>query len=103
MRQRVALAKRLAVPYYLITVLSLLTSCRTGFRSIAPVGLTPTDAATIRGWLASYAPKTWTRYDLKWKYRNARGAAGGRAAIRVAPPGSLRVGFRGPFGKSGTA
>jgi hypothetical protein len=53
--------------------------------------------------MASYAPKTWTRYDLKWKYRNARGAAGGRAAIRIAPPDSLRFDFRGPFGKSGTA
>ena len=86
-----------------MVALLFLAGCKPKMKSIAPAGLAPMDAATVREWVSSYTPKGDVRYDLHWKYRNSKGAAGGRAAIRVAPPDSLRFDFRGPFGKSGSA
>ncbi len=80
-----------------------LAGCVRGFRSIAPIGLVPVSLSTVDGWVGRYAVKRAVRYDLRWRFQNDRGAAGGRAAVRVAPPDSLRFDFRGPFGKSGAA
>jgi hypothetical protein len=83
--------------------LLLLAACQRGPKPIAPAGMTPLPASTVREWVAGYRPKTPVRYDLRWTYRTQRGAAKGRASMRVAPPDSLRFDFRGPFGKSGAA
>jgi hypothetical protein len=63
--------------------------------------LAPTDASTVREWVAPYVPKGSVQYDLHWTLRNARGSVKNRAAVRIAPPDSLRLDFRAPFGKSG--
>lgn len=78
-------------------------ACRTGPRSIAPEGLADIPYDTVRGWVAEYTPQRARRYDLRWQFLNDRGSTGGRAAIRIAPPDSLRFDFRGAFGRSGAA
>ena len=78
-------------------------ACRTGPRSIAPVGLAPVAADSVRRWLEPLAAAHSMRYDLRWQLRNSKGAASGRAAVRVAPPDSLRFDYRGAFGKAGAA
>ncbi len=105
MSQHVALEKGTGTSYYALLVFLLLAlgGCQKGLKSIAPIGLAPTEPSTVREWLTVYAPRTWVRYDLHWSYRNDRGAAGGRASVRIAPPDSLRFDFRGPLGKSGSA
>ena len=84
-------------------LLVALLGCRPGFKSIAPEGLAPTDPSRVEEWVAGYTPGQDVRYDLRWTYRTARGSTKNRAAIRISPPDSLRLDFRGPFGKSGAA
>src|ERR1044072_4194778 len=100
MPQCFALDKAWGITYYGLAVLLVLTlSCRAGTKSIAPAGLARLDRWAAAQWLEPYAARRPVRYDMHWKYRNSRGAAGGRAAVRVAPPDSLRFDFRGPLGK----
>src|SRR5205085_2537672 len=83
--------------------LVLVAGCQRGPQPIAPAGMAPIPAATVREWVSGYQMKTPGRYDLRWTYRTQKGAAKGRASMRIAPPDSLRFDFRGPFGKSGAA
>ncbi|MSR07364.1 MAG: hypothetical protein EXR93_09920 [Gemmatimonadetes bacterium] len=79
------------------------TACQPKARSIAPVDLVPIHADSIANWISEYRPRVPVRYDLKWQFLNDRGSTGGRAAIRIAPPDSLRFDVRGMFGKTGAA
>lgn len=105
MSQRVALAKGYRDRYFgpILSVAVMAAACRPGPQSIAPQGLAPVDRDSVAGWVAVYAPRRTLRYDLRWSFRNDRGAAGGKAAVRIAPPDSLRFDYRGPFGRSGAA
>jgi hypothetical protein len=81
-----------------------LPGCTRGLSSIAPVGFRPADRARVVAWIGELAPKAPRLYEIRpWRYRNERGAAAGRARVRVAPPDSLRFDYRGPFGRSGSA
>jgi len=61
------------------------------------------ERSVVSRWAATFAPRAILRYNLRWKFVNDRGAAGGRAAVHVVPPDSLRFDYRGPFGRSGAA
>lgn len=80
-----------------------LGACAPGLKSIAPSGLAPAPRDTIAAWLASYRPTGPVRYDLRWRFANQKGSTAGRAAVRIAPPDTLRFDYRGPFGRSGAA
>lgn len=82
---------------------SLLVACAPGLTSIAPAGLVPASRDTIVAWLALYRPPGPLRYDVRWRFANPKGSTAGRAAVRIAPPDTLRFDYRGPFGKSGAA
>lgn len=103
MPQRFALARHTSRLYLFLVGLLVAPGCRSPVRTIAPAGMSPVDAATVTAWAAPFAPQTRQRYVLVWTYRTASGAAKGRAAVRIAPPDSLRFDFRGPLGKSGAA
>src|SRR5712675_1958548 len=103
MPQCFALDKAHRMSYYLLGgMLAGIVSCH-GLKSIAPVGLSTIEVAAVRQWVTPYAPKKPVQYDLHWIFRSARGSVKNRAAVRIAPPDSLRLDFRGPFGKSGAA
>lgn len=71
---------------------------------IAPADLPPIDFDLVAEWMAPLRPGGSRIYRIDpWRYRNERGSAAGRAAIRIAPPDSLRLDYAGPFGRSGTA
>jgi hypothetical protein len=70
---------------------------------IAPATLPPLPADSVRAWVAGLTPSAPLHYSLRWRFRNQKGSAGGRAAVRVAPPDTLRFDYRGPFGKAGSA
>ena len=79
-------------------------ACQPGFPTIAPVGLQPTDHATVAGWIGELSLTHSRLYEIRpWRFRNERGPASGRAAVRMSPPDSLRFDYRGPFGRSGNA
>ncbi len=81
-----------------------LAACTPSLSSISPVGFTPADRAVVAGWIAEFAPSEPRLYEIRpWRYRTERGAAAGRASIRIVPPDSLRFDYRGPFGKAGNA
>ncbi len=80
-----------------------LQACVPALRSIAPVDLEPVPRDTIEAWLQTYRPAGRVRYDMKWRFINQKGATAGRAAVRIAPPDSVRFDYRGPFGRSGAA
>ncbi len=84
--------------------ISVLQACGSGPATIAPLGLAPTESRIVGDWVAPLAPRQARLYTVRpWRYRNERGAAAGRAAVRVAPPDSLRFDYQGPFRKSGRA
>jgi len=93
-------------PITLLTVVGVVVSmgCGSGPASIAPVGLAPADRAVVDGWVAEFLPQTSRLYSVRpWRFINERGAAAGRATMRVAPPDSLRFDYSGPFRRSGKA
>jgi hypothetical protein len=58
----------------------------------------------VEEWIDEFMPRQSRLYEVRpWRFRNERGAAAGRAAVRVVPPDSLRFDYRGPFGRSGSA
>jgi hypothetical protein len=105
MKQRFVLDRRYRAAYYgLVTSVGLgLVACNPGIRSIAPTGLGPVSQDSVDAWLAPYRPTGSLRYDLKWRFVNQKGSTAGRAAVRVAPPDTMRFDYRGPFGRSGAA
>lgn len=78
--------------------------CVSGLASLAPRGFAPVERSAVDGWIETMSANRSRLYQVRpWRYRNERGAASGRATIRVAPPDSLRFDYRGPFGRSGNA
>ncbi len=93
-----------SVAGWFTAVLLVSSGCRGGLSSIAPEGFAPAPSSTVRGWIRSLTPSRPRLYQIQpWRYRNERGAAAGRASIRVVPPDSLRFDYRGPFGRAGNA
>ena len=87
-----------------VGLMGALAACTPSLSSISPVGFTPADRAVVAGWIAEFAPSEPRLYEIRpWRYRTERGAAAGRASIRIVPPDSLRFDYRGPFGKAGNA
>jgi len=85
-------------------VLAVTPGCGSGPGTIAPAGLQPGDRGTIAGWTGAFTPSNLRQYDIRpWRFRNERGAAAGRATLRIAPPDSLRFDYRGPFRRQGRA
>lgn len=104
MPQRFPLDPRGRGVYYALACMAVgVAACTAGLRSIAPTGLTPLAPDTARAWAAALAPTGSVRYDLRWRYTTQQGSSAGRAAVRVAPPDTLRFDYRGPFGRSGSA
>lgn len=79
------------------------TGCQRRPRSIAPEGLAPISSDSVARWVGAFTPRSHLRYDLRWRFENDRGATGGRAAARIAPPDSVRFDIRGQLGRSGSA
>jgi hypothetical protein len=82
--------------------MALASGCATGLRSIAPAGLQPVEADSVRAWAAEFRPAVGLEYELRWRFENDDGRAAGRAVARYAPPDTLRFDYRGPFGRSGS-
>lgn len=84
-------------------MIAALGGCGPRLASIAPVGLAPIERSVVAEWQAAFVPPGPRRYDLRWRFLTPKGSTAGRAAIRVAPPDSLRFDYRGPFGRAGAA
>lgn len=54
-------------------------------------------------WAAATLPRQPTTVQFRWRYRDDHVRYAGRGVARIAPPDSLRVDLRGPFGYSGAA
>jgi hypothetical protein len=93
--------RRLYYPL-VVTGAALVGGC-TGLQSIAPANLAPIPRDSVAGWVGTLQPAVSLHYDLRWRFENQNGRAGGRAAVRFAPPDTLRFDYRGPFGRSGSA
>ncbi len=87
----------------LVVVAGILGACRGTPPAIGPVGMRPVSDATLESWLRDVSPSEFLRYDLRWRYQTQQGRSAGRAAVRFAPPDSVRFDFRAPFGRSGAA
>ncbi len=105
MAQRLAIDAQGRASYVVFAVVLALglPACVPALRSIAPVDLEGVPRDTIEAWLVAYRPTGRVRYDMKWRFVNQKGSTAGRAAVRIAPPDSLRFDYRGPFGRSGAA
>jgi hypothetical protein len=93
-------------PYHALLALGLAAAgagCVPGLKSIAPVNLVPTPLDTVGTWATEFRPRVPLKYELRWRFENNQGTSGGRAAVRFAPPDTLRFDYRGPFGRSGSA
>jgi hypothetical protein len=81
---------------------AIVAGCR-GPASIAPANLAPLAPESVATWAAPLQPRVPLHFDLRWRFENRNGRAAGRAAVRFAPPDTLRFDYRGPFGRSGSA
>ena len=56
----------------------------------------------VEAWIGDLTPPRPRLYHVRpWMFRNEQGSVGGRAAIRIVPPDSMRFDYRGPLGRSG--
>jgi hypothetical protein len=91
-------------PYYpLVATGALIVAGCVRLTSIAPANLAPLAGDSVAQWAATLQPHVRLHYDLRWRFENSNGRAAGRAAVRYAPPDTLRFDYRGPFGRSGSA
>ncbi len=90
--------------YYPLIVAALVgVGCTPRLTSIAPVDLVPLPADSAAGWAREFRPAVPLHYELRWRFENRQGRSAGRAAVRYAPPDTVRFDYRGPFGRSGSA
>ncbi|MGH7593946.1 MAG: hypothetical protein ACRELE_08870, partial [Gemmatimonadales bacterium] len=76
----------------------LTAGCATAFPSAPmPAGLAPVPLADVNAWVASTRPLEHRTLRFHW-HLIADGGSGGRGALLIAPPDSLRLDFRGPVG-----
>jgi len=72
--------------------------CASAFPSASmPTTLAPMPVTDARMWAASTAPSGHLTLRFHW-HLIAEGGSGGRGAVLIAPPDSLRLDFRGPVG-----
>jgi hypothetical protein len=92
----------LDLPVILAYLASALSACRSAPEPVVPKGAQPVARSEAAQLVTSTLPTAQQIYRFKWLLRDERGSAGGRGAVRLAPPDSLRLDVAGPFG-SGTA
>jgi hypothetical protein len=104
MFQRLALDQLGSRSYYFGGLMLLVSLGCSGYPGrLEPGVLPPLDEGVTAGWVAELEPTQATQVDFKWTYTTQQGSVRGRAAVRVAPPDSLRFDYSGPFGRSGAA
>ena len=62
-----------------------------------PLPLAPADRDSGVVWAAATVPTRHTLIRFRWRYRDSGKSYAGRAAVRIAPPDSLRIDYAGPF------
>jgi len=93
--QRFPLDRRIALSY--IGACALLLGCPGSFPPLVPLPLAPVPWDSGVAWAAPTVPARHTLIRFRWKYRDAGKSYAGRAAVRIAPPDSLRIDYAGPF------
>jgi hypothetical protein len=89
------LDRRIALSY--IAACALLIGCRRSLAPLVPMPLAPVAWDSGRVWATATRPARQTLIRFRWKYRDAGKSYAGRAAVRLAPPDSLRIDYAGPF------
>jgi len=93
--QRFLLDRRIALSY--IAACALLLGCPHPLPPLVSMPLAPVawDSGVV--WAVATVPDRHTLIRFRWKYRDASKSYAGRAAVRIAPPDSLRLDYAGPF------
>lgn len=82
-----------------VAITVLVAACRPAVAPLAPAELAEADARQVAAWVAATVPASHVRYDIAWRLRHRDGSTvGGRGAVRIAPPDSLRVDLQAPLG-----
>lgn len=89
------LDRRCALSY--IGAGALLIGCRHPIPPLVPLPLAPASWDSAVGWTRSLVPSRRTLIRFRWKYSDGDKDYAGRAAVRIAPPDSLRIDYAGPF------
>lgn len=82
-----------------VAITALVASCQPNVEPLAPETLGEAGVDQVAGWVAATVPASHVRYDIGWQLRHRDGSTvGGRGAVRIAPPDSLRVDLQAPLG-----
>lgn len=83
---------------YIAAAIALLGGCARSPAALAPTDLEVLPPERVAEWVRATLPPSPVRYDVKWKFHQEGSSVGGRGAVRLAPPDSVRLDLEGPLG-----
>jgi len=86
------------VAAYIAAAVVILAGCAHTPPALAPAELESLAPERVAEWVRATLPASPVRYDVKWKFEQDGSSVGGRGAVRLAPPDSIRLDFEGPMG-----
>lgn len=78
--------------------MAVAAACTPRLAPLVPEPLAPAESTRAAARAAATLPRRPVAMQFRWSYRDDRVTYAGRGMARLAPPDSLRVDYRGPFG-----
>ena len=95
--QRLAI-DRARRPLYIAAAVLFLAGCARSPAALAPTDLDSVAPERVTEWVRATRPPSPVRYDVRWRFHQEGSSVGGRGAVRLAPPDSIRLDLEGPLG-----
>ncbi len=88
---------------YIGAAAGVLAGCARPPAALAPSDLDALAPERVAELVVATRPAAPVRYDVKWRFHQDGSSVGGRGAVRMAPPDSVRLDLEGPLGLGASA